>query len=25
LRDLKTLQGAARGDKNGHSRGGKRA
>ena len=25
LRDLKTLQGSARGDKNGHSRGGKRA
>jgi BlaI family penicillinase repressor len=25
LRDLKRLQGAARGDKNGHSRGGKRA
>ena len=25
LRDLKMLQGAARGDKNGHSRGGKRA
>ena len=25
LRDLKTLQGAARGHKNGHSRGGKRA
>jgi predicted transcriptional regulator len=25
LRDLKTLQGSARGDRNGHSRGGKRA